>query len=86
MFEKCYFEFQDILARVDGSKKYVAGNFDQLKPLVNDLYQALIPNNVEEVLASLDKLKKELEKNFQSLTNDIDNEGNSIHSNIQNYD
>lgn len=84
--EKCYFEFQDILARVDGSKKYVAGNFDQLKPLVNDLYQALIPNNVEEVLASLEKLKKELEKNFQSLTNDIDNEGNSIHSNIQNYD
>lgn len=83
--EQCFQEFQEVLRRVNNNN--TSGNYKQFEPIVNHLQSALIPNNIDEVLIDLDKLRKTLEKDF-AMNYDLtsNKEGVSIHTGIQNYD
>lgn len=81
--EQCFQEFQEVLRRT--SKIKTAGNYKQFEPIVTNLHNALVPNNIDEALLQLQELRKILEKDFK-MNKDLNNKEESIHSGLQDYD
>ena len=85
--ERTYLEYADIMDRVND--RWQKAEFNKFQPVMTELNDAIIPNNIEDSLAALTKLKDKLEKDF-AMNKDIltkgENKGKSIYSEMQNYD
>ena len=85
--EKVNIEYQDIMSRIND--RWQKAEFAGFQPVVTELQNALLPNNVDESLAALNELKVKLERDFR-MSQDIltkgENKGKSIYADYQNYD
>ncbi len=83
--EQCYQEFQEILSRLHKNNSKLLNDYREFEPVLEQLF-AYMPTNVEATISKLMELRSILENDKHRMGKTLDNDGNSRHSGLKDYD